>query len=97
MSIVYPHLTKMGWRFAGASRQEDIGYPWQMENVTQDKLYGSTHLKELYFKAQKGEIMIISAGSADDKLIRWFAQIQITRIASAVRLARPMNVKPASH
>jgi hypothetical protein len=79
----------MGWRFASAARQEDIGYPWQMDNVTQDKLYGSTYLKELYLRAQKGEILIFTAGCAGrqaDRLVRSNPDYQ-ERVSGASRQA----------
>ena len=54
MSSSLPQLTSLGWQFAGPSARDDTGSPLHIENTTQDKLYGSRYLRELYLKAQGG-------------------------------------------
>jgi len=53
VSVVHPHMGKLGWPFADRSSQDDTGNPLEMVNATEDKLYGSKHIRDLYFKADK--------------------------------------------
>jgi glutathionyl-hydroquinone reductase len=48
-------MGKLGWPFADPSSQDDTGNPLEMVNATKDKVYGSKHVRDLYFKADKGE------------------------------------------
>ncbi len=49
-------MGKLGWPFASSTDQDETGQVLEMENATEDKLYGSKHVRDLYFKAEKGEL-----------------------------------------
>ena len=51
VSTVHPDMLENGWKFAipgGKVPEEDF------ENATEDKLFGSKYIKEVYFKADPG-------------------------------------------
>jgi hypothetical protein len=58
VSIVHPHMGKLGWAFASPSEKDETDQVLEMQNATGDKLYGSKHVRDLYFKAEKGELVV---------------------------------------
>lgn len=56
ISIVHPHMGEKGWSFNGDGYegQGSTELPdHKIPNVIPDSLYNSTHLRDLYFKADK--------------------------------------------
>jgi glutathionyl-hydroquinone reductase len=52
VSYVHPHMLENGWKFSipgGQVPSEDF------PQATEDKLFGSKYMKEIYFKADPGE------------------------------------------
>ncbi len=55
-STVHPHMGKRGWPFADPSGKEtdDTDGKLEMEAATEDKVLGSRHMRDVYFKAMPG-------------------------------------------